>query len=157
MSGRKDKQSGNPPCAVNRKALHDFELLDRFEAGLVLTGSEVKSLRAGQADLTGAYARISDGECWLIGAKIAQYKQAGVNGHQPDRKRKCLLHKSQIRKIDAKLQQRGCTLVPLRIYFNQKGLAKAELALARGKRQYDKRRSIVDQEHRREMDRHGRR
>jgi len=154
MGKQKNHASARSPCTVNRKALRDYELLERFEAGLVLTGSEVKSLRAAQADLDGAYARIQDGECWLVGVKIAQYKQAGAASHDPDRKRKCLLHKSQIRKIWSRLQQKGLTLVPLRLYFTQKGLAKAELALARGKRQYDKRRSIIEKDQRREMDRH---
>lgn len=155
--GKKDKQKSQlKPCTVNKKALRDYQLLDRFEAGLVLTGSEVKSLRAAAADLDGAYARVQDGECWLVGAKIAAYKQAGTSGHDPDRKRKLLLHKAQIRKIETKLQQRGFTLIPVRLYFNQKGLAKAELALAKGKRLYDKRRTIIEREQKRQIDRHTR-
>lgn len=133
--------------------MRDYQLLDRFEAGLVLTGSEVKSLRAAAADLDGAYARVQDGECWLVGAKISPYKQASTSGHDPDRKRKLLLHKAQIRKIQTKLQQRGFTLIPVQLYFNQKGLAKAELALAKGKRLYDKRRTIIEREQKRQIDR----
>lgn len=150
--GKKDsiKQAS---ATVNKKAYHNFELLEKFEAGLLLAGSEVKSLRAAQADLDGSYARIQGDELWLVGAKIAQYEQAGINNHDPDRKRKLLLHKVEIRKIMVKLEQRGYTLVPLRIFFNQRGLAKAELALAKGKRQYDKRRSISERDQKRDMDR----
>ncbi len=138
---------------VNKKAYANFELVDRFEAGMELLGSEVKSLRAAQADLTGSYARVDGGQCWLVGAKITPYQQPGQPLHEPDRKRKLLLHKSEIRRVTTKLQQRGFTLVPLRIYFSNRGLAKIELALARGKRQYDKRRAITEQQQRRDMDR----
>ena len=150
--GKKDSTK-QASATVNKKAYHNFELLDKFEAGLLLAGSEVKSLRAAQADLDGSYARIQGDELWLVGAKIAQYEQAGINNHDPDRKRKLLLHKVEIRKIMTKLEQRGYTLVPLRIFFNQRGLAKAELALAKGKRQYDKRRSISERDQKRDMDR----
>ena len=153
MAKSKKDTPRQSPSTVNKKAFHNFELLDRFEAGVSLTGSEVKSLRAAQADLDGSYARIQDDECWLVGAKIAQYEQAGINNHDPDRRRKLLLHKAEMRKIRAKLEQRGFTLVPLKIYFNQRGLAKAELALAKGKRQYDKRDSIMKRDQRREIDR----
>ena len=153
MAKSKKDVPKQPPSTVNKKAFHNFELLERFEAGLSLTGSEVKSLRAAQADLDGSYARIEDDECWLVGAKIAQYEQAGINNHDPDRRRKLLLHKAQIGKIRSKLEQRGFTLVPLKLYFNQRGLAKAELALAKGKRQYDKRDSIMKRDLKRDMDR----
>jgi len=132
----KDKQGS---AAVNKRAYRNFELIEKFEAGLELLGTEVKSLRDAQADLNGSYARIQNDECWLVGATIAQYQQAGSSPHEPTRKRKLLLHKAEIRRIRTKLEQRGFTLVPLRIYFNDRGLAKIELALARGKRQYDKR------------------
>jgi len=148
----KDKNS-QPPTVVNKKAYHNYELVDKFEAGLALLGSEVKSLRTGQADLSGSYARIDGRECWLVGATIAQYDKAGVAGHEPARKRKLLLHKSEIRRIKTKLQQRGFTLVPLRIYFNDRGFAKTELALARGKRQYDKRRAITERQQKKDIDR----
>jgi len=140
-------------AAVNKKAYRNFELIERFEAGLELLGTEVKSLRAGQADLNGSYARISGGECWLVGASIAQYQQASISNHEPMRNRKLLLHKGEIRKITVKLEQRGFTLVPLRIYFNDRGLAKTELALARGKRQYDKRQTISERDRKRDVDR----
>jgi len=146
----KDKQGS---VAVNKKAYRNFELVERFEAGLELLGTEVKSLRAGTADLAGSYARVEDGQCWLVGATIAQYQQATTANHEPTRKRKLLLHKVEIRKIKNKLEQRGFTLVPLRIYFNDRGLAKIELALARGKRQYDKRKAIAERQQKRDIDR----
>jgi SsrA-binding protein len=139
--------------AVNKKAYHDFELVEKFEAGIELRGSEVKSLRAAAADLTGSYARVQDGECWLVGTKISPYQQAGNMGHDPTRKRKLLLHKAELHRIWSKLEQRGFTLVPLRIYFTKKGLAKVEVALAQGKRQYDKRRTITERAQKRDIDR----
>jgi len=149
---RKDKNKQGS-VAVNKKAYRNFELVEKFEAGMSLLGSEVKSLRAGQADLNGSYARIEGQQCRLVGASIAQYQQSGMYNHEPTRKRKLLLHKTEIRKIKTKLEQRGFTLVPLRIYFNDKGLAKIELALARGKRQYDKRKAITERTQKRDVDR----
>ena len=146
----RDKQGS---VAVNKKAYRNFELIEKFEAGIALLGTEVKSLRAGQADLNGSYARIESDQCWLVGASIAQYQQAGMAFHEPARKRKLLLHKAQIRRIRTKLQQRGFTFVPLRIYFNDRGLAKIELALARGKKQYDKRKTIAERQQKRDIDR----
>jgi len=150
---KKTGKDGETPAAVNKKAYHDFELVEKYEAGIELQGSEVKSLRAAAADLTGSYARVQDGECWLVGAKIAPYQQAGNSGHDPARKRKLLLHKAELHRIQVKLDQRGFTLVPLRMYFTQKGLAKIELALAQGKRQYDKRRTITERAQKRDVDR----
>ncbi|MHC4157563.1 MAG: SsrA-binding protein SmpB [Planctomycetota bacterium] len=146
----KDKKGS---VAVNKKAYRNFELIDRFEAGMQLLGTEVKSLRAGQADLEGSYARIKNQECWLVGAKIAQYEQAGTANHEPVRDRKLLLHRIEIHKVKTKLEQRGFTLVPLRIYFTDRGLAKIEIALARGKRQYDKRKAITERQQKRDIDR----
>jgi len=140
-------------AAVNKKAYRNYELIEKFEAGLELLGTEVKSLRAGAADLSGSFARIDSNECWLVGANIAQYEKAGSSYHEPMRKRRLLLHKSEIRKVRVKLEQRGFTFVPLRIYFNDKGLAKIELALARGKRQYDKRTTIAERTQKRDVDR----
>ena len=157
MAGKSKKQKGKQgPQIVNKKAFMNFELVEKFEAGIELLGSEVKSLRAGQADLSGSYGRINDGECWLVGATIAQYQPAGGRGdasHEPTRKRKLLMHKAEIHRICTKLEQRGFTLVPLRIYFNARGIAKTELALARGKRQYDKRQSITERQQKRDVDR----
>jgi SsrA-binding protein len=149
---KKDK-AGRTPRVLNKKAFRDYELIERFEAGIELRGTEVKSLRAGHGDLDGSYARILGDECWLISSKIAQYAQASTANHQPDRKRKLLLHRAEIRKIWGKLEQRGFTLVPLQLYFNERGLAKVELALASGKRQYDKRHKIDERTQKRDMDR----
>ena len=148
---KKKVQQGQ--VAVNKKAYRNFEFIDKFEAGLSLLGTEVKSLRDGTADLSGSYARIEDEQCWLVGAGIAQYQQAGSRQHEPTRKRKLLLHKTEIRRIRTKLEQRGFTLVPLRIYFNDRGLAKTELALAKGKRQFDKRQTITERDQKRDVDR----
>jgi len=149
----KSRKDNDRPVAVNKKAYRDFILVERFEAGLSLLGSEVKSLRNGSADLAGSYARIEDGQCFLVGATISPYEQASIHNHEPTRKRKLLLHKHEIKRIATKLQQRGFTLVPLRIYFNERGFAKIELALAHGKRQYDKRQSLVRRQQKRDIDR----
>lgn len=153
LMAKKTGKTSETPAAVNKKAYHDYELVEKYEAGLQLQGSEVKSLRAAAADLTGSYARIQEGECWLVGAKIATYQQAGNTGHDPARRRKLLLHKAELHRIQVKLDQRGYTLVPLRLYFTQKGIAKIELALAHGKRQYDKRRTITERAQKRDVDR----
>jgi len=148
---KKDKENKGP-VVVNKKAYYNFELVEKFEAGMSLLGSEVKSLRAGQADLAGSYGRVDQaGQCWLVGAGISPYEQAGEKNHENLRKRKLLLHKTEIRKIKSKLEQRGFTLVPLKIYFNDRGLAKIELALARGKRQYDKRKAISDRQQKKDL------
>ena len=150
-SGKNKRKQGL--AAVNKKAYRNFELIEKFEAGLSLLGTEVKSLRAGQADLDGSYAKVENEQCWLVGAKIAPYQQAGMSSHEPTRKRKLLLHRAEIRRIRIKLEQRGFTFVPLQIYFNDRGLAKIELALARGKRQYDKRKTIAERQQKRDIDR----
>ena len=152
MSAKKDKpKRSSAPQMRNKKAYHNFELVEKLEAGIVLRGTEVKSLRDGKADLEASYAKIIRSECYLTGCKIAQYPQAGSNNHEPMRERKLLLHKKQLGKITVKLQQRGFTLVPLRIYFNDRGLAKVELALAKGKRQYDKRHKLQEAEQKRDV------
>ncbi|MBN1816566.1 MAG: SsrA-binding protein SmpB [Sedimentisphaerales bacterium] len=148
--GKKDAPEA--PQVKNKKAYLNYELVEKVEAGVVLLGTEVKSLRNRGGDLDGAYARISGGELWLVGCKIAPYAMASVN-HDPERKRKLLLRKSQIHKIEAKLMQRGFTLVPLRIYFNNRGLAKVEVALVRGKRQYDKRSKLQKEQQRLDLQR----
>jgi SsrA-binding protein len=153
MSAKLKKDENAGQVAINKKAYHNFELVDRYEAGLALLGSEVKSLRSGTADLSGSYGRIDGSECWLVGATISPYQQADVSDYQPTRKRKLLLHKNEIHKIKDKLELRGFTLVPLRIYFNKRGIAKIELALARGKRQYDKRRAITERQQKKDIDR----
>ena len=146
-----NKQSSTGLQIKNKKAYYNYELVEKVQAGVALLGTEVKSLRGRECDLEGSYARIEDGQCWLVGCKIAPYAQASHNNHEPLRKRKLLLHKAQIRKIEGKLTQRGFTLVPLRIYFNERGLAKVELALARGKRQYDKRQKLQEQQQKKDV------
>jgi len=152
---KRKKQSSNQVevKAVNKKAKRDFVILETIEAGLELLGTEVKSLREAQVDLSGSYARVQNGQCWLVGTNIAAYRQAAGANHEPERKRRLLLHKSEISKIKTKLEQRGFTLVPLRIYFNDKGLAKIELALAKGKRKYDKRKKIDEKTRKKDIDR----
>jgi SsrA-binding protein len=138
--------------AENRKARHDFHLLDRVEAGLVLTGSEVKSLRAGGAQLRRAFGDIRDGEIWLVGAHIAPYEQSAVESHDPDRDRKLLLHRREIESLRGKVQERGFTLVPTKLYFKD-GRAKVELALAKGKDVRDRRREISKRDADRQIER----
>lgn len=136
----------------NRKAFHDYEIIERFEAGMVLLGSEVKSLREGRANLKDSYARIKGGEVFLHGLHISSYSHASYNNHEPERVRKLLLHAYEIKKLVGKTQERGLALIPLKIYFS-KGRAKIELALARGKKVYDKRESLKKKEEARELDR----
>ena len=138
--------------AVNRKALHDYHILETVEAGLVLTGTEIKSIRAGRVSLREAFARPDDDELWLLGAHIAQYPAAGRFNHEPTRKRKLLLHRGEMRELSAALEEKGLTLVPLRLYL-KKGRAKVELALARGRRSHDKREAIAKREAERQMQR----
>ena len=136
--------------AVNRKALHDYEVLERVEAGLALMGSEIKSIRQGRVQLREAYARPERGELWLLNAHISQYAPAGPFGHEATRKRKLLLHKTQIRQLARAVEQQGLTLVPLRMYLKD-GIAKVELALVRGRKRYDKRAVIAKREANREV------
>ena len=137
--------------AVNRKALHDYDILEKVEAGLVLTGTEIKSIRAGLANVRDAYARPDGGELWLVNAHIAPYPQGGIYNHDPMRARKLLLHRGQLSELMANVAQKGLTIVPLRLYI--KGhVAKIELGLARGRRQYDKRRAIARREAERDME-----
>lgn len=138
--------------AVNRKARHDYHIEDSLEAGLVLTGSEIKAVRAGRVNLRDAYAVIREGEAWLLNMHIGRWEQAGRLGHEPRRERKLLLHKYQIHRLADKVQAKGYTLIPLRLYLRD-ALAKVELALAKGKRQYDKREAIAERDAKRRMDR----
>ncbi len=131
--------------AVNRRAFHDYEILEKYEAGLSLTGTEIKSVRGGRVDLRDAYARPQDGELWLVNAHISPYDPASIYNHDPRRPRKLLMHKEQIVNLQAAVAQKGLTIVALRIYIRNH-VAKVELGLARGKRQYDKRRAIIERE-----------
>jgi SsrA-binding protein len=136
----------------NRRARHDYHLSDRVEAGVALVGTEVKSLRAGQANLQRAYGEIRDGEAWLVGAHIAEYTQGNVANHDPDRDRKLLLKRREIDSLDGKVRERGLTLVPTKLYFKN-GKVKVELAVGKGKQAHDKRRDIAKRDADREMER----
>ena len=138
--------------AENRKARHEYQLLERYEAGLVLTGTEVKSLRAGGATLQRAYADVRDGEVWLVGAHIAEYGQGNIQNHDPDRERKLLLHRKEIASLLGKVRERGLTLVPTKLYFKD-GKVKVEIAVGRGKELHDKRRDIAKRDAERQMER----
>ena len=131
--------------ATNRKARHDYHILDSYEAGIVLTGSEIKSVRAGRVNLRESYATVRDGELWLINCHIAAYDPASRLNHDPRRDRKLLMHRRQIHRLANDMQEPGYTVVPLRMYLKN-NLAKVEIALARGKRQYDKRQTIAKRE-----------
>lgn len=138
--------------AQNRRALHEYQITERLEAGLVLQGSEVKGLRERGATISDAYVQIRNGEAWLVGAHIAEYENAGYGGHDPRRTRKLLLHRREIERLAAALAEKGLALVPLRLYFSE-GRAKIELGLGRGKTLYDKRRTIAERDARREAER----
>ena len=144
------KVKGEKLIADNRRARHDYHLLDRYEAGLVLMGTEVKSLRAGRASLVDAFASIRDGEVWLQNAHIPEYTQGSWTNHEPRRSRKLLLHRDQIVKLIGKTKESGLTLVPLSLYFKD-GKAKVEIALARGKKAYDKRQTLAARDAEREI------
>ncbi|MCL0092821.1 SsrA-binding protein SmpB [Dehalococcoidia bacterium] len=137
---------------VNRKAYHDYLIEDTLEAGLVLTGTEIKSIRLGRMNLRDSFARPEAGELWLVGAHIARYEQGGRYNHEPARPRKLLLHKDEILKLSLMVEKKGLTLVPLKVYV-KRGIAKVELGVARGKRLHDKRRTIIQRETEREMER----
>ncbi len=141
------------PVATNRKAFHDYHIHEKLEAGISLRGTEVKSLREGKANLKDGYVIIRDGEAFLLNCHISPYSHGNIHNHDPLRTRKLLLHKREINKLWGKISQQGYTIVPLRIYFKQ-GKAKAEIGLASGKRQYEKRAAIKEKEAKREIERH---
>ena len=138
--------------ATNRKATHDYTILDRFEAGIALLGTEIKSIRAGQANLREGYIQVKGGELWLVNTHIAHYEPSGREGHDPLRPRRLLLHKKEIAKLLTRVQERGYTIIPLKIYLKNR-CAKVEIALAQGKRQYDKREAIAKREAGRQIQR----
>ncbi len=144
--------NGTKTIAENRRARHDYELLERIEAGIALTGTEVKSLRSSQVQLGQAYADIRDGEMWLVGASIAEYAQGNIANHPPERDRKLLLHRQEIDRLYARVREKGLTIVPLRLYFKD-GRVKLEIALARGREKADKRHAIADRDAKRQMER----
>src|SRR4051812_6252189 len=146
------KETGRKIIAQNKKARHDYLILDTFEAGLVLTGTEVKSLRMGRASLVDGFAQLDGGEAWLHNVHIPEYTQGTWTNHSARRRRKMLLHRAEIEKLVHKTQETGHTLVPLALYFKD-GRAKVEIALAKGKKEYDKRQTLREKQDRRESDR----
>jgi len=146
------KEDTEKNITVNRKARHEYAILQTIEAGIVLVGTEVKSLRQGKANLVDGYAKVENGEVWLVNAHISEYTQGNINNHDPRRERKLLLNKSEIRKLIGKTREKGLTLIPLRLYFKN-GKVKVELALAKGKKVYDKRRDIAKKDFQREQER----
>jgi len=146
------KQDTEKNITVNRKARHEYSILQTFEAGIVLVGTEVKSLRQGKANLVDSYGKLKEGEVWLINLHISEYSLGNINNHDPRRERKLLLKRSEIRKLIGKTKEKGLTLVPLRLYFKN-GKVKVELALAKGKKVYDKRKDIAKKDFQREQER----
>ena len=139
--------------AQNRKARHEYSIDDSFEAGVVLTGTEIKSVRAGKVSLAEAYARIENGEAWLVGANISPWDTGNRYNHEPKRPRKLLLHRDQILNLVIKTKAKGLTLVPLKMYITERGIAKLEIGLGHGKQQHDRRRDIAERDSRREVER----
>ena len=146
------KETGRKMIAQNKKARHDYHILDTYEAGLVLTGTEVKSLRLGRASLVDGFAQLEGDEAWLYNVHIPEYTQGTWTNHSARRKRKMLLHRAEIDKLDQKSQETGHTVVPLALYFKD-GRVKVEIALAKGKKEYDKRQTLREKQDRREADR----
>ncbi|MDR1014015.1 MAG: SsrA-binding protein SmpB [Coriobacteriales bacterium] len=153
MTSRHDNKAPERVIAKNRRAFHDYHVEETFEAGIVLTGTEVRSLREGGGQLTDTYALVRDGELWLLGLHIKPYSHGNRANVEPDRRRKLLMHKKQIRYLKEKVAQAGMALVPLSLYFSDAGLAKVKLGLARGKKDYDKRASMAARDSRREVER----
>jgi SsrA-binding protein len=146
-----EKEEGGRAIATNRKARHDYAVLDTVEAGIVLTGTEVKSLRQGRANLVDSYATVRRGEVWLVGMHISPYDQGSYNNVDPARERKLLLHRKEIRKLVARAAEKGLTLIPLRLYFTTKNIAKVLIGVCRGKREYDRREDIAAREAERDI------
>ncbi len=138
---------------VNKKASFNYEILDKYEAGIILLGSEIKAIREGKVNLKDAYVDIRSGEAFMLNCHIGLYSNASYNNHEPERERKLLLHKQELMKLDRRVKTRGVTIVPLRMYFNNKGYVKVEIATAKGKREYEKKQRIMDREIKREVER----
>jgi len=149
----KKKKDSKNNATVNRKAFHDYEIISKHEAGIVLLGTEVKAVREGRVNLKDSYIDVKSGEAILIGAHIGQYSNANLNNHEPERKRKLLLHRREIKKFLQKVMVKGVSIIPIRMYFNSKGILKIEIAIAKGKRSYDKKSAIKDRDIKREVDR----
>jgi SsrA-binding protein len=150
---KKEKAAAIKNITVNKKAFHDYEIIEKYDAGIVLLGSEVKSIREGRVSFKDSYVEIRSKEAFLISTHIAPYSNATYNNHEPERVRKLLLHKQELKKMDRKVKTRGVTIIPLRMYFTQRGLVKVEIALAKGKRLYDKKQKIKEKDIQRDMDR----
>lgn len=152
---KKNSRSGDQSHVIceNRKARHRFEILEQVECGVILIGSEVKSLREGNISLNEAYVRVEKQELWLIGADIAEYRQASFWNHKPKRSRKLLVHRRELQKLSAKAFEKGLTLIPLRMYFNSRGIVKVMVAVGRGKNIYDKRQTLKDADNNRRLNR----
>jgi SsrA-binding protein len=148
-----ESAAGPKTIAVNRKARHEYHVDDTFEAGIVLTGTEIKSIRDGKVNLAEAYARVERGEAWLVGAHIAPWAGGNRYNHEPRRDRKLLLHRAQIDELLGKAKAKGQTIIPLRLYITPRGRAKLELGLARGKQWHDRRREIAERDSRRDVER----
>lgn len=155
---KKKKTDQGPPrgprvVATNRKARHDYFVEDTFEAGIALTGTEIKSVREGRVNLRDGFVIIRDGEAWLMNSHIAQYEHGNRNNHEETRRRKLLLHRREIDRLHSQVTQRAWTIVPLKMYINEKGLAKVQIGLVRGKRQYDKRATLAKKQSDRDIQR----
>jgi SsrA-binding protein len=146
-----DKEDGGHVIATNRKARHDYTVLETVEAGIVLTGTEVKSLRLGNANLTDSYAAVRRGEVWLLGAHVSPYERGSYSNVNPRRERKLLLHKKEIRKLTARTSETGVTVIPLKLYFTSTNIAKVLLGVCRGKKEYDRRQDIARREAERDI------
>lgn len=148
----REERKADRVVASNRRATHEYEILDDLEVGIVLTGTEIKAIREGKATIGEAYARIDNGELWLIGANISPYSHGNITNHVPDRPRKLLAHKSQIRDLRAKVEQKGLTLVPLRLRLDQ-GRAKLDIGIAKGKKLHDRRNDSIEKDAKRDLER----
>jgi SsrA-binding protein len=152
MGRREEERRRDPPALDNRRARHEYEILESLEAGLALTGTEVKSIRAGGASINEAYARFRDGEAWLLGLHVPPYRAGSFSNAEPNRPRKLLLHREQIVRLNARVAEKGLTVVPLRLYFTR-GIVKVQLGLARGKKLWDKRADAAKRDALREIER----
>jgi len=144
--------SENQPTILNKKAGYEYHFLQTYEAGIILTGTEVKAIREGKANLTDSYCIMHNGEIWAKNIYISEYKQGSYNNHEPKRQRKLLLNKIELRKIQSKLREKGTTIIPVKLFFNERGFAKVQIALARGKKIFDKREDMKRKDAKREIE-----
>ena len=154
---KKEQNKGERPISENRRARHKYEVIEQVECGIALRGSEVKSMREGQVSIQEAYGRVQKGELWLLGCDIPEFKQATIWNHEPRRERKLLVHGRQLEKLSARQKEKGLTLVPLKLYFNDRGIAKLLLGVCKGKKDHDKRESLKRADTQRQIERNMRR